>query len=157
MIGMLVAYDADGNIVATLDYVVQYDNDIDRTPLGVVDVGVVEESGGEMTSVWVVDGAAGSKVWPEWIGARAHDFRVELVGPPGQKRIGALVHKTSGYRRERAAIEAAIEAVPVVNGKKDIRAIVGGPERPLILNDEGRNALPPNRPELPLMRKGGGG
>ena len=42
--------------------------------------------------------------WPEWIGGRAHDFKVELQG----KQIKALVHKASGHRRERAPVEAEI-------------------------------------------------
>lgn len=150
---MLLAYDATGNVTATLDYVVQYDDD--GTPLGLVDFAAHEEAGGEMTDVWTVGGAAGSKVWPEWLGSRAHEFRAELVGPPGNKRIGALVHKVSGHRRVRAEIDARIDArVEATHGQPaDIRDIVGGPDRPLQLDDEGKTKVrvPDARPALPLV------
>lgn len=115
---MLLAYDAGGNIMATLDYLVLSDED--GNPVGIVDFDAHEAAGGEHTDIWVVEGAAGSKSWPEWIGGRAHEFQVELAGPPGRKHIAALIHKSSRHRRERAAIDA------------------GGPARTLILDDEGR-------------------
>ena len=125
--GMLIAYDADGNVIATLSYAVQYDDDADRTPLGIVRWDLHEEAGGEHTDIWTVDGAKGSKVWPEYLGGRAHDFRVELEGPAGAKRIAALVHK-DGHRRERAPIEAEIASrLKDGNGTADIRDLVGGP------------------------------
>lgn len=145
MLTMLLAYDAAGNVIATLDHLVgqlmRLDlDDLDDTILGLIDFEAHELAGGEMTDVWSVQGAVGSKTWPEWIGGRAHDFRVELVGPPGNKRIGALVHKASGHRRERAAVAAAIAArIKAAKGEAaDIRDIVGGPDRPLVLNDEGK-------------------
>jgi hypothetical protein len=138
---MLIAYDSDGNITATLDHMVARDEDGRVT--GLIDFGAHEDAGGEMTDVWTVSGAKGSKVWPEWLGSRAHDFRVELEGDPGRKRIGALVHRESGHRHVRADIEAAIEAVPVVNGARDIRHLVGGPDRPLHLDEQGRTAERP--------------
>ena len=143
MLSMLVAYDASGDILATLDYMVAKDDS--GEPVGLVDFDAHEQVGGEMTDVWMVEGADGSKVWPEWLGSRAHDFRVELDGPPGRKRISALVHKISGQRRERAAIEAAIAArIAAANGEPaDIRDIVGGPDRPLRLDDEGRPLVSP--------------
>jgi hypothetical protein len=155
--GMLIAYDAAGDVVGTLDYLVQYDDDADRTPLGLVDFAAHEEIGGELTSVWNVSHAAGSKSWPEYLGSRAHDFRVELVGPPGQKRIGALIHKVSGHRRERAAIEAAIAArVAAAQGDPaDIRDLVGGPSRPLPIDEatgQAKERVPQTRPALPLVR-----
>ena len=62
-----------------------------RTGLGMMECKqALEEAGGDMTEVWNVDGAKGSKVWPEHLGGRAHDFRVELEGPAGGKRIAAL-------------------------------------------------------------------
>lgn len=152
MLGMLLAYDAAGDVVATLDYMVQLD--ADGNPLGLVDFAAHEEAGGEMTGVWNVSNAAGSKVWPEWIGSRAHDFRVELEGPPGRKRIGALVHRQSGHRRVRAAIEAAIaKRIAQGKGMADIRDLVGGPDRPLRLDEEGRTRprVPGRRPDLPLI------
>jgi len=157
VLGMLLAYDAAGNVVATLDHVVQYDDN--GTPLGLVDFGAHEDAGGEMTDVWTASNATGSKVWPEWIGGRAHDFRVELVGPPGRKRIGALVHKVSGHRRERAEIEARIaDRIDAAHGQPaDIRDLVGGPDRPLQLDDEGKTKarVPNARPALPLVSAAG--
>jgi hypothetical protein len=158
-LGMLLGHDAAGDVVATLDYVVQYDDD--GVPLGLVDFAAHEEAGGEMTDVWTVSNAVGSHVWPEWIGSRAHDFRVELVGPPGNKRIAALVHKTSGHRRVRAIIdsviatrmsEAALAHIPA-----DLRDLVGGPDRPLNLDDEGKTKAraPRVRPALPLVSAAG--
>ena len=154
--GMLLAYDVAGNVVGTLDYLVRYADDPDRRPLGLVDFAAHEEAGGEMTDIWTASNATGSKVWPEWIGSRAHDFRVELVGPPGRKRIGALVHKVSGHRRERAAIDASIAARIEAAGDApaDIRALVGGPDRPLHLDAEGRT-LPwtDGRMKLPVIAR----
>ena len=153
--GMLLAYDAAGAVVATLDYAVQYADDPDRTPLGLVDFAAHEDAGGDLTDIWTASNATGSKTWPEWLGSRAHDFRVELVGPAGRKRIAALVHKTSGYRRERAALEAEIDRRIQAAGDApaDIRDLVGGPDRPLHLDDQGRNAVRPVvvRPNLPLV------
>lgn len=130
-LGVLLAYDTAGNVVATLDYMVRYDDD--GAPLGLVDFESHEKAGGEHTAIWNVENAAGSKVWPEWLGSRVHDFRVELEGPPGRKRIAALVHKVTGARRDRAALEAAIaERIAHAAGKPaDLRDLVGGPDRPL--------------------------
>lgn len=141
MICCLLAYDTDGNVVATLDHMVARDEAGDV--VGLIDFAVHEAAGGEHTDIWRLSHSdhvvKGSKVWPEWLGIRAHDFRVELEGPPGGKRIAALVHRTSGHRRERAAIDAAIAAVePDQTGARDIRHIVGGPIRHLVLDAEGR-------------------
>jgi hypothetical protein len=140
---MLLAYDADGNVIATLSYLLQYD--AAGVPLGFVDFTGHEEAGLSHTEIWTVDSGSpdrpvkGSKVWPEWLAGRAQDYRVELAGEPGHKRIAALVHKKSGHRRERAAIEAAIAAVePDANGARDIRHLVGGPDRPLKVDGEGQ-------------------
>lgn len=165
-LGMLIAYDDDYNVVATLDYGTTRNDQGEVT--GLVDFAAHEAAGGEHTDIWTVafrysepDGtvldtaAKGSKVWPEYLGGQAHQFRVELVGPPGQKRINALIHKTSGHRRERAAIEAAIEAVLPhrTTGAKDIRGIVGGPHRPLPLDEHGKTAPRATgaRPNVPLI------
>ena len=157
MICCLLAYDTDGNVFATLDYMVARDSNGDATDL--IDFAAHEAAGGEHTDIWVHSAAAGSKVWPEWLGGRAHEFRVELDGPPGAKRISALIHKTSGYRRERVAIEATIAAVtPDEAGARDLRSIVGGPQRPLPLDEAGKTIGPdhPNAPtgtpaHLPLI------
>lgn len=148
----LLAYDAAGAVVATLDHMVARDADGNVT--GLIDFEAHEAAGGKLRDIWQVGNAVGSGTWPEWLSSGAHDFRVELAGPSGAKRIAALVHKTSGYRRERAAIEAAIAAVPLVNGARDIRAIVGGPQRPLALDAEGRTSTvkPTGTPShLPLI------
>jgi len=150
--GVLIAYDKDHHVIGTLEYLVQYDTDEAQTPLGLVRFDIHEENGGEATDIWSHDGAKGSKVWPEYLGARAHDFRVELEGPAGGKRIAALVHKASGHRRERAAIESAIaDRIAKANGgPADIRDLVGGPTNALHLDDKGRTAKRPQRPKLPL-------
>ena len=135
MIGMLIAYDANGNVVATLDYAVQHD--ADGAVVGLIDFAAREEAGLPVTDIWTASEAVGSKVWPEWIGGRAHEFKVELDGLPGAKHIAALVHKTSGHRRVRT--EVAIAAVkPDADGARDIRGIVGGPGSPLILDEDGQ-------------------
>lgn len=132
--GMLLAYDTKGNVVGTLDYLVQYNET--GEPLGLVDFATHEEAGGKLTDVWNVEGAKGSGSWPEWLGAGVHDFRVEL---DKGKRIAALVHKTSGSRRERAAIEAVVaDRITKAEGSAaDIRDIVGGPDRALQLDEQG--------------------
>jgi hypothetical protein len=153
----LLAYDAGGRVVATLEHMVAKNDHGDV--VGLIDFAAHEAAGGEHTDIWQVSTATGSKVWPEWLGGRAHDFRVELAGPPGAKHIAALVHRESGHRRERAAIEAAIAAVePDETGARDIRHIIGGPTRPLALDEHGKTIGPdhPNAPtgtpaHLPLV------
>lgn len=138
MLGMLLAYDAAGNVVATLDHLVVRDDD--GMAKGLWDFTAHEAAGRAHTDIWTVSNAAGSKVWPEWLGASAHEFRVELDGPPGRKHISALVHKVSGHRRERAVIEGRIAArmAAAGDGPADLRDIVGGPDRPLRLEEDGR-------------------
>lgn len=144
MLSMLLAYDADGNVIATLDHLVVYNPD--GTPHGLVDFEAVEAAGplrlreDGSAGVWSVPNAAGSCTWPEWLGAAAHDFRVELDGPGGHKRAVALVHRMSGHRRHREVIETAIaERIVAAHGSPaDIRDIVGGPEFPLELDVEGK-------------------
>jgi hypothetical protein len=133
--------------------------------IGLVDFAAHEAAGGNHTDIWTVDSGdpahpvKGSKVWPEWLGAGATDFRVELEGEPGHKRIAALVRKPTpvgdrdtrgrfrpatagGHRRERAVIEAAITDRIVKAGGQpaDIRDLVGGPTRPLLLDNKGQVA-----------------
>jgi hypothetical protein len=136
MLAMLLAYDNEGVVVATLDYLVVRNAASDV--VGLADFDAHEAAGGKLRDIWDVSNATGSGTWPEWLGSGAHDFTVEL---DKQKRIAALVHKTSGYRRERAAVEAAIAAVePNAAGAKDIRHIVGGPDRPMALDKDGKTA-----------------
>lgn len=180
MLCSLLAYDDDYNVIAMKP--AQREPRPDGT-WQLVDFEERELAGVEMTSVWIVERwegeygvgtprpARGAKTWPEWID-RYTDFRVELEGPAGQKRIAALVHRQSGYRRERAAIEAdlkrrmdAARAEAVENGallrelyvdagivspeeaasipdpdpeRVDARELLGGPTRPLSLDDDGR-------------------
>jgi hypothetical protein len=168
---MLIAYDSAGNVIATQDYRTIVDED--GNVLGLADYAGHEEAGGEMTDFWqvtmtegkgaaaVVTPARGSKAWPEYLGAAAHDFRVELAGPPGQKQIVALVHKTSGHRRERHvvgnAIDGRISAAVAVSEPADLRDLVGGPDRPLPLDEHGRTrARPPSKAAgagLPMLRR----
>lgn len=157
MLAMLLAYDSGGNVIATLDTMTLRNNA--GEVVGLIDFEAHEAAGGPLTDIWNVAGAAGSGTWPEWIGGRAHQFTVELVGPPGQKRINALVHKTSGFRRERAAIEAAIAALPQDrHGHRNALPITGDPNRPLTLDANGRNAPPVPRgsPHLPIIGAGNG-
>lgn len=147
MLSMLVAYDADGNIVATLDYMVARNEA--GNAVGLLDFDAYEAAGGRLRDIWNVQGAAGSGTWPEWIGSKAHEFRVELEprwkrstsrAKRSDNRIRALVHKQSGLRRERTTTEAAIaqRIAKAAGGSADIRDLVGGPERPLVLDNEGR-------------------
>lgn len=132
----LLAYAPNGDVIATLDYMVARDEN--GVAVGLLDFAAHEASGGRLREIWSVEGAAGSATWPEWLGGQAHAFRVELTG----KKVTALVHKTSGHRRERAGIEAEIaKRIEQAAGKPaDIRDVVGGPTRPLILDAEGKTA-----------------
>lgn len=155
--GMLVAYDADGNIVGTCDEFNLYDEETDE-PIGPVDFIATEKAGGKfrhrvekdangedvVIGIWNSPGAVGSVAWPEWIGTRAHEFRVEL-GP--DKRAQALVHLKSGHRRERAAIEAELDrrikaARAVGVNVVDARDLLGGPYKHKPLDADGRDAKP---------------
>ena len=135
MIGSLLAYDAAGNVTSTLDYLVARDSD--GNVVGLVDFAAHEAAGGKLRDIWDVKGAVGSATWPEWIGAAAHDFTVEL-----DKRhklpLRALVHKESGHRRERATLEAAIAKRIAKGQPADIRDLVGGPNAHLRLDAKGK-------------------
>lgn len=156
---MLIAYDSTDAVVGTLDYLVRYDEDASRTPLGLVDFEAHEAAGASLTSIWHVQDAVGSGTWPEWLGDRAHEFRVELepgwsrttaARPP--HRIRALIHRDTGHRHERADIESAIaERIAAADGTAaDIRDLVGGPDRPLHLDVAGRTLGRGLEPEHPL-------
>lgn len=143
MLSMLIAYDANGNVVATLDYVVSVDEE--GNAIGLIDFSTHEDSGRSLTEIWRVDNAVGSGTWPEWLGAQAHNFKVEVDQGTSVKRIRALVHKRSGNRRDRATIERAIsERMKQANGKAaDLRDLVGGPDRPVRLDGDGKTIRKP--------------
>jgi hypothetical protein len=129
MLAPLIAYDADGNVVATLDFMVA--RDADGRVIGLIDFEAWERSGRKLREVWEVGNAVGSGTWPEWLGTRAHDFRVER-GPDG--RIAALVPKNGGPKRVKRVIQQAITrrvASAGDGGTVDISDLVGGPGRPL--------------------------
>jgi hypothetical protein len=150
MLAMLVAWNSAGEIVATLDHMVAQDED--GNVRGLIDFDAHETAGGRLTDIWKISNAIGSGTWPEWLGSSAHGFKVELQG----KRIKALVHKDSGHRRERADVETAIqERITDARGKPaDIRDLVGGPDRPLLLDDNGRTKarVRAERPPLPVIK-----
>ncbi len=150
---MLIAYNAAGDIVATLDHLVV--RDAGGNVVGLADLDALERDGGEMIDAWTVEGASGSKTWPEWLGARATEFTVELDGEPGRKRAVALVHKTSGHRRERQAIDDEIQRrTQQANGEPvDVRDLLGGPDRPLLLDEDGatKPRANPEPTRLPLV------
>lgn len=193
MMSMWLAYDRDGNVIATFDYAVRRDDD--GNPISLVDFEAHEAQGGKMRDIKDVqrldapipigiarevlgrdplprehvllppdhpfrvahDRIVGSAHWPEWIGGRTREFRVEL---DAKRRAVALIHKTSGHRRERAQIEAAIAerrhyAFQNNLPAADIRDIVGGPDRPLHLDEHGRTAPRPKitRPNLPVIAR----
>lgn len=154
MAGCAIYYDDAGNVIGTLDTLVA--RSADNQVVGLVDFEAEELAGRRMREVvgtmgWFssVDGvthyASGAGSWPEWIDGAAA-FRVELdpAPAPARARIVALVHRRSGYRRERATIEAAIAAVAPDRrtGIKDLRAITGGPTHPLLLDANGRTIGP---------------
>ena len=207
MLSMLLTYDADGNVTGTLDQLIV--DGPDGRPV-IIDFEAMEAAGEALrlrddSSAGALHDprAVGAGSWPEWIGAAAHDFRVETAGVDRDRRISALVHighpegidesgehvpavPGSGHRRERAVIEAEIERrlaakrdearqrgaelrehLSEVEGARpelialvpdpepepaDIRNVVGGPDRHLLLDDAGRS-LPWHPPEpSPLAR-----
>jgi hypothetical protein len=147
MLCQLVAYDAAGNVVAVQSHMAV--RGVDGAVVGMIDFETFEQQGNKLRGIWEVQLATGSGTWPEWLGSQTFDFRVELV----HGRITALIHKVSGYRRDRAALEAAIAAVePNEHGARDIRHLVGGPTRPLLVDarghTDGTRVIPP---ELPMI------
>lgn len=147
MLCPILYYNAAGWVIGTLDVLVATDGDGRVT--GLVDFSVHEAEGGRLrdfAEMYLEAGgvrtyAAGAGTWPEWLdGGQLAAFRVELDPrpAPARARISALVHSASGLRRERTAVEAAITAVePDAGGAKDLRRLVGGPDRPLHLDDRG--------------------
>ena len=136
MLSMLLAYNAAGEIVATLEHMVAREA---GEVIGLIDFAAHEQAGGKLRDIWNASDAVGSGTWPEWIGARAHDFTVEIDGG----RIVALIHKESGHRRERAVIEAAVaKRITDAKGESvDLRDLLGGPNRALLLDEKGRTQV----------------
>lgn len=141
MLGMLVAYDGEGNVVATLSHLVARDDE--GNAVGLVDFEEWEKAGKKFRNVpgrpgiWDVPGAVGSGAWPEHL--EAHLFRVKVEGG----RIEEMIHPDSGHRRIRSKIEVEIEkrrkATP--EGEPlDLRDLVGGPGKSLRLDGEGKTA-----------------
>ncbi|MCA1570851.1 MAG: hypothetical protein LC798_11140 [Chloroflexi bacterium] len=173
-IDSVIAYDANGNVLQSQGPLVYRRPDGSKLlvdyeameavgiPLDSEEASAIPESvelpPGCIRGVWHHPHAAGSKVWPERID-RPHDFRVEKEGPPGAKRLSALVHKTSGYRRERKTIEKAVEdrlaaATKAAGGTLHVTVdeylnlvadIVGLPNEPLQLTSTGRTKRRPQR------------
>lgn len=153
----LLLYGPDGAVIGSLESMVQYDDD--GRALGLVDFEAHELAGGRLREVIEHEAAAGAGTWPEWLGAQAHDFRVELrPGPKGDTPlIRALVHRESGYRRERSDVEATIAAMldEATPGRAvEMSDFIGSPGKRLELDTDGRNAVPTKRarPNLPLRR-----
>jgi hypothetical protein len=158
MLCMLIAYDAAGAVVATLDFMAARDEQ--GEVIGLIDFAAHEAAGGKFRDIWVNDQAIGSGTWPEWLGIQAHAFDVDL---DAEKRIVALVHRASGRRRERAAVEEAIALRIAAAGDEpaDLRDLVGGPGAPLVLDEQGatvgRSPQPYGTPaQLPIIHRQGG-
>jgi hypothetical protein len=154
MLCQLLAYDEHGKVVATLSYCVAKDED--GNVVGLIDFEAYESQGAKLRDIWNVSNAVGSATWPEYLGGAAHDFKVEL---DENNRIVALVHGRSRRKRKRSDIEAAIaerRAVTPPGEPVDLRDIVGGPNRPLLLDEEGRTQPRPaksQRPAFPIVRR----
>lgn len=160
---MMVAWNADDEIIATFSFMAKRDDD--GEVIGHYDFEAHELAGGDMTLLWKVPGAVASATWPEFIGMRAHDFRVRRrPGPKGVTHlITALEHKVSGHRRERVDVEAKLVArrashkASLPPGQEGVvytpvGDIVGGPGKPLPLGDDGREmaAYVVGSPDVPF-------
>lgn len=168
---MFIAWDADGNIVATLDSLVTHDP-ATGAMVGLVDMQTHEATGGRMREIAEVERAVGAGTWIEELGAQAHDFRVE-VDPAWTRTndkpfaVVALVHKSSRVKRKRADAEkrvlAAVKVAQERGAAVDLEPAIGlastrpdAPDRHLRLGPDGRGAEPvsvaPVEPPFPLLR-----
>lgn len=144
----LLGYDRSGGIVTALDFLVWPDGE---GGYGLVDLAEAEASGMRLRHLWDVSGASGSCHWPEHLGERVHEFRVELDRSRSHPAV-RLVHRGSGHVRERAAIEAAAEqaqALPADLREAALAAVLGHPLRPLDLDPDGRTRAQPDRDPEP--------
>lgn len=135
----LIAYDRSGNIVTVLEFLVLPDGE---GSYGLVDLEETERSGLKLRTLWEVSGASGSAHWPEHLGERFHEFRVERdrrFSLPARR----LVHRRSGHVRDRAIIEAAVQEAkgrPLRERAAALRAAIGHEFAPLDLDPDGRTA-----------------
>ena len=124
----MLAWDEGGNVIASCDQLIGLDDEGKR---GWVDTAAHEMSGQRMRRLWNVNGAVGSGSWPEYLGGRAHEFRVEVSPDRSLPLIRRLVHRESGYVRDREAIEARLAA-------GESRSVVcGKPDEPLRMDSNG--------------------
>lgn len=157
----LVAYDRSGNITTVLEFLVLPDGE---GGYGLVDLEEAERSGLKLRELWEVSGASGSAHWPEHLGERFHEFRVERdrrFSLPARR----LVHRRSGHVRDRAAIEAAVQEAkgrPREERAAALRAAIGHEFAPLDLDRDGRTAErqrdaepPRGGPPLRVVRRRG--
>lgn len=139
----LIAYDRSGNIPMVLDFLVLPDGE---GGYGLVDLEEAERSGLKLRGLWEVSGASGSCHWPEHLGERFGEFRVELdrrFNLPGRR----LVHRGSGHVRHRDAIETAVQQAKARG--EDPATILGHPHRHLQLDAHGRTRAEPERDAQP--------
>lgn len=145
MLGILICYDSEGNVTSTLESLVARDPDTGQV-VGIVDFLTHEEEGGKFrvdaqrpNGIINDPRAVGAGAWPEWLGARAAEFKVEVH----DGKITRLRHRDSGHVRDRAKIEKAIaDRKKAAKGEPaDIRDLVGGPTKPLELDGAGRTVI----------------
>lgn len=151
----LIAYDRSGNIFTVLEFLVVPDGE---GSYGLVDLEETERSGLRLRGLWEVSGASGSAHWPEHLGDRFLEFKVERdrrFALPARR----LIHRKSGHVRERVAIEAAVQDAQA-RGGRDLRGLVGGPHHPLLLDEDGRTRTEPQgqpegigRPPMRVVRR----
>lgn len=143
----LIAYDARGSIFAVLHelYWTAPDGSVHA-----VDLEAAE--GGRLRDLWEVSRASGSAYWPEHLGDRFTEFRVERESG----RAVRLIHRGSGHVRHRGLIEDALAAIeetqwgPLLAAR---RRILGDAGHPLRLGHDGRTWAEPERdaPPPPLL------
>lgn len=89
---VLIAYDAGGRVIATLEQV--------WNGTEPVDLEAHEEQGLPLLDYWRVSGATGSGTWPQTMTGLDERWMVELdAGEP--LRIRALINTETGHRLER--------------------------------------------------------
>ena len=147
MSGPLIAYDAQGGIIAVLDFLVVEGAE----GHALVDFLAAEAAGVKLRTIWEVSGAAGSTTWPEWLGERFHEFSIDLdhAKPHRGRR---LVHRGSGHIRDRDTIDGDIHRRKQARARAglhvaDLSHIRGNPLHPLELDVHGRTVPPEREPD----------